>query len=188
MEFTKIKYDPKTGEVFLRWETPGAIGTDRHELTSKDAPHADFTAALEALAPVVGEALRLDHDPDFDADELQIRGVTLKDAPDPGEPGELVPGICITALRPLPWSNAPLVINTPFAPVDALPVTGLQRKVDRLCEEARRYVKGKRQQGDLFAGDGEDAEAEASPAETIRGVADRYGATATVRPFSPASA
>lgn len=169
MDFIKIKHDPNSCETTLRWEEIGESGlTDRHELVSKDEPHPDFLAALEALKPVVCTACnieptdeeRRDHFEDFNEVvapdkiiDITIRGVTLKDTT--GEEGEQVGGATITALRKLPWCSAPLVINTPFAPIETIPDADTEYLIRRLVKEAESFVRGKRMQGDLFAGEEE---------------------------------
>ena len=151
---TKFSFNPKDGKVLARWTEPSAEGgRDQYELTSTDPPHPDLVDALEALAPVVAEACELrDTNGRVYADQLAVRGLTLKDTLDAD--GGDAEGVTITALRELPWSNAPLVLNTPFAPLDSLPHPRAERLVQAVAAEAVAYVNGKRLQADLFAGDG----------------------------------
>lgn len=144
MQFEKIKYDPKKVETVLRWtEMNDNNALDTHELTSKDEPHPDFTIALQALRDVVRDACELP-----EGAELTIRGLTLKDTTD--EEGDAVQGVTITALRELGWCNAPLVLNTPFAPVHSIPHVDAYDLVDEVVDQAKAFVRGKRNQGDLF--------------------------------------
>jgi len=166
MNFVKIKHDPNSLETVLRWEEPSETGNiDTHEYTSKDEPHPDFIAALDALKGVVCKAcgitptlkelacmeyddLELDYENQLSAFvEMTIRGVTLKDS---SLDGEAVAGVTITALRKLDWCSAPLVINTPFAPIETLPHPRTWDLIEHLKSEARAFVNGKRKQADLF--------------------------------------
>lgn len=152
MDIQKISYNPKDGRVLLRWFRYGKGVPDRHELESSDEPHPDFTDALRALAPVVAEACEVIGDGgEFLPEELEIRGLTLKDTADAS--GEMVPGVTITALRALDWSNGPLILNTPHAAIDALPSADAERLIEAAVSEASAYINGKRLQSDLFEQD-----------------------------------
>ena len=167
MDFTKIAFTPpkdsRLGTVRLEWTEQrvaesGELVTDERTLKSTDAPHPDFTEALQRLAPIVAEACfatqeEVDNATEAGIDDavpaLVVRSVTLKETAGPD--GEAAQGVTITALRELPWSNAPLVLNTPFAPVEMLPF-GAEGRVEALVFEATAYAKGKRAQGGLFDG------------------------------------
>lgn len=152
MDVTKLSHNPKDPRVRVEWTDDA--GNER-TLTSRKRPHPDFVDALAALRPVVAEACMIATTEDLDTDpvleQLSVRGLTLR-ALDDAE------GVTITALREVDWTAAPLVLNTPFAPVEMLPHGRAERLVDRAVMEARLFVGGKRAPGepDLF----EDLDAE----------------------------
>ena len=165
MDFTKISYAPpkegKPGTVRLEWTVTriapgGELVTDERTLRSTDAPHPDFTDALQALAPAVCAACFVTEEEREDAQDelapgrpnLVVRSVTLKAVEDAF--GELSDAATITALRELDWADAPLVLNTPFAPVSLLPHPGLDRLLDALRRHAKGYAEGRRAQAGLF--------------------------------------
>lgn len=163
MDLTKIAYTPpkdeRKGTVRLEWTVTrlsddGEHVTDERTLRSTDAPHPDFLEALKALARPVAEACFVspeERESALDEDRITVRGVTLKSTA--GADGDTVDGVTITALRELDWSAAPLVLNTPFAPVGSVPYAPLERLLDELKRQARAYAGGRRAQGSLFDGE-----------------------------------
>ena len=153
MQFTKVKYSRAEKKVELTWETTEGAGQKdavTHSLKSFDPPHPDFVAALDAFRRPVVEFLDL---PWAYEKGLEVRGITINYEED----GRY--GVVITCLKELDEANAPLVLNTPhlrqyqddpiergFMPREWEPL------LDRVHAAARDYVKGKREQGDLFAG------------------------------------
>lgn len=145
-DYRKIGF--KDGAVTLRWEVMrrGGTETQKSELESKDPPLASFHEALAAFGPWVADALELPS-----ADGLSVRSVSINHEEDRR-------GFVVTCLRALPATfNAPLVLNTPhlrelgdeeFGPGFA--DDDLVALVDALEKEADRYLKGERQQGELF--------------------------------------
>ena len=157
MNVTKLSHNSKDG-FHTRVEWTDAAGNER-TLSSRQRPHSDLTEALADLRFTVAEACLLfdvteavDDEPDVLA-HLTVRGFTLKDLDD-------AVGVTITALRGVDWTEAPLVLNTPFAPVDLLPTPAADRLIKRAALEAQLFVTGKRAPGspDLFTDlDGDDA-------------------------------
>ena len=176
MQFQKIAYTPpkdgRLGTVRLAWETTkvtadGDLALDERTLKSNDEPHPAFLAALAGLKPAVLAACfaTVEESETAEADGLTVRSVTLKEMA--GEDGDDIDGVTITALRQLPWTGAPLVLNTPFSPVENVPYQPLAARLNTLTLEAERFVQGKRAQGSLFGGDGA-AGAVADAVEAIR--------------------
>ena len=144
-EYRKIGF--KGEEVILRWQTTrnGGLEVEKHELTSKDPPLESFHEALQAFRDWLGTVLEVG------IDGIGISSVSINHEEDRR-------GFVVTALKALPsYFNAPLVLNTPhlreivdeddgpgFADAD------LVELVDALEKEADRYLKGERQQGELF--------------------------------------
>ena len=176
LRFTKIKY--KDSEIELHYERLNAQGEwDEYRFKSRQAPHPDFAAALQALDEhqvhecelLVDQADGLyDENPNI-ADEIarhEIISVTLSYSAD--EAGEPVRGVTITSLRRLFYANAPLTLNSPHK-FDRKHSDGQDEEillraetceaVDHLCREAEQYLLGnKRKQQNLFAGDDQQEE------------------------------
>lgn len=143
-QFTKIAYNPKTGRVVLRHqEANGTEEPDSYTLDAKAEPRAEFLEALSALAPDVVDLCELDG---VDESDIEVRGVSLfyKDG---------IMGATITGLRSLRRSTWPLVLNTPFKPVEhysgegdeeqLLPEDTAERVLG-LVWEAGKYLAGER--------------------------------------------
>lgn len=148
MRFTKIKYDG--AKVRIEYEVPRDDGRDAtaYALVCVDSPLASFTDALLALREDVIGICEL---PPESADKLDVRGVSLTHTND-------ILGACITALKKLKASDAPLVLNTPHLPEEpygdspSLTMTKeMALRISILCDEASRYVDGERAQPSLFA-------------------------------------
>lgn len=152
VRFRKIKHNPKeeTSEFVL--ETPARGGHDLHTIETSDAPHPDFVKAFQALAPAVIEIAELGGV--AKPVDIEVRSVAIH-----YHKNESI-GVVITALRELKNSAAPLLINTPHKIFRNAPDgTGDEQifpkkyveKIDDLSTEAVLFIRGKRQQGDLFA-------------------------------------
>lgn len=153
MQITKIKRDPAKGTTLIRWddtpdllddETLGAPiraqALDRHELASEDEPHPDFDEALTALDLAFVDVCELDT---HWVDGCTVRGLTITYNAD----GDM--RAMVTATRKVSAEELVMVVNTPlFEPSGVL-----VRFVETACQEARRYVRGKRAQAGLFDGD-----------------------------------
>jgi len=147
--YTKIKFDGS--KVRIEYEVTRKDGDpDEYTLHSADKPLPEFDEALQALAADVVTICELNPS---DVDKLKVRGVTLTHT-------NGILGVCVTALKTLKSSNAPLVINTPHLPEesysegdDNAPVmpSGMAMRVAAVEAQARRYVDGERAQASLFA-------------------------------------
>lgn len=148
--FTKIKYDGSKMRIEYEVERKDAE-PDEYTLFSSDKPAPEFDRALQALT---GDVLTICEMPDGDASVITVRGVSLTHTSD-------VLGVCVTALKSLKTSNAPLVLNTPHLPEvaysgdsnDANPTmpVGMSNRLRVLMDEAERYVNGDRAQARLFS-------------------------------------
>lgn len=145
---TKVSYNGKDVRTRIEWTDES--GQDR-TLVSRKRPSDDLVEALAALKPVVVAACLLagdDEDLGPILDDLTVRGVTLRSLED-------AEGVTITALREVGWTGAPLVLNTPFAPVDAVPDRRTERLLQRVTDEAQLFVGGKRAADEPTLFDGE---------------------------------
>jgi hypothetical protein len=159
---TKVKFDGS--KVRIEYEKKRLDGHyDEYTLSSLDSPSLEFQNALKALAMDAVTICELDGK---DVDKLTVRGVTLTYTND-------IMGACITALKKLETSNAPLVLNTPHLPSEAygdgdvtspvLEPSTVSRLVE-VAEAALRFIDGERAQGNLFVA-GSEVEA---PAEQLQ--------------------
>lgn len=140
MRFAKIKYSAKDHEVSLSWSEERANGdTFAHNLTSPDAPRPEF---LEALRGLASYARRICETGAW-GEGLRPIGISLSVSKEGAR------GCVITCLRNVSIVAAPLVLNTPHVAEDAWP-GGLGHAIEELEEEATRYVRGDRAQGNLF--------------------------------------
>ena len=153
-QFTKIKFDGS--KVRLEYQVTRKDGgvPDEHVVVCSDQPDRAFPLALAALALDVVGICELS---DSDETKLLVRGVSMSYT-------DGIRGACITALKSLKTSNAPLVLNTPHLPekpygegdgptLDSSTVS----RIDALVVEAERYLAGERAQGKLFTPDTEQA-------------------------------
>lgn len=168
MDFTKISFTPgkpatsdkgkdRPPKTRLEWLQPvirrlpdggKKMHVDERSLVSSDAPHPDFLRALQGLRTAVMDACMIPDEGYLDGsvyDAITVRSVTLKRIG-----SDAIPGVAITALRELDWSDSPLVLNTPFQPIALVPTDDLDELLEALAEEAREFIGGKRAQGSLF--------------------------------------
>lgn len=141
MRFRKIRWNEKVLE--LRWETTNAQGdTEKHEITSRDAPTSDFTKALQKLAVPMCELLGVGGK--F-AKGLIIRSVAI-DYKDEEQRGLVISGVA--GVR---GSNAPFSPDTPrILEQDGEPVVEeTWQAVSKIENEAIRYYNGHRVQQTL---------------------------------------
>ena len=162
----KVKYNGQRVHIEFEVERQkdGDVDWDRFTLDCTDPPRPGLREAFEGLRPHVALWLEM---PGGWGNDLDVRGVTLSDT-------DGVMGAVITALKPLKFSRAPLVVNTPHKPAEP-PSEGDPAAsdfcltgdcivaLDKLIEEANAYIDGERQQGRLFA-EPADKEAAAEPA------------------------
>lgn len=160
-EFTKIKYDGS--KVRIEYQLPKKDAEpDEFTMFSCDRPAPEFDMALQALVQDVIAICELSPS---DAIKLKVRGVSLSHTND-------ILGVCVTALKSLKTSNAPLVLNTPHLPEssysgddDGSPVMpdGMFFRIHTLALEAERYLNGDRAQPSLF----QEAPASASSVDAV---------------------
>lgn len=150
-DFTKIKFDGSKVRIEYEVERKDGGDADEYAMHSADKPLPDFDLALQALAVDVVTICEL---MPSDVQVLTVRGVTLTHT-------NGILGACITALKTLKSSNAPLVINTPHLPMEpysdgdemapTMP-SGMATRLAAVEAEAQRYLEGQRAQASLFAG------------------------------------
>lgn len=149
MDFTKIKFDGSKVRIEYQVERKDGGDADEYAMHSADKPLPEFDSALQALASDVVTICEL---VSSDVERLKVRGVTLTHT-------NGILGACITALKTLKSSNAPLVINTPHLPMepysdgdDQAPTmpSGMAERLAALEVQADRYLAGERAQASLF--------------------------------------
>jgi len=150
MQFTRVKY--KGGKVHLEWiiEREGGGEPDEYLLKCGDTPTPEFKAAWEALASAIVREAEL---PVEMAATITPIGLSVSYYADDRW------GACMSGLRALNHSNAPLVINTPHKPAE--PTEGNPddacvlwessiRAISDVLSRAKEYVEGERAQQPLF--------------------------------------
>lgn len=143
-------------------------GDARFDLEERDNPLPSFTKALDALSPIVGTIC---HFPKAWVDTgCVVRGLTL------GEQGE-TPTVFLTARKDIDDAAKEFVFKTPARllahptqpgkytpPLDPKEAELVQEAI----EEAKRYVKGERAQGQIaFEEDEEDDDGDGPIADNI---------------------
>jgi len=155
MRFTKIK-KTKEDKIYLEYQEKNSHEEyDNFMMECADAPLPDFGRSLNALAPDIGTLCEL---PKNSWPRITAKSVSLSYS---GE--KEVMGAVISGAMELLNSNSPLNLNTPFkasgsyndGDPDPRQVMEYQTKVriEKLCDEAKRYLRGERLQGDLFKKD-----------------------------------
>lgn len=149
MRFSKIAIT-KAGVHLVR-QTRDANGTvEEIDLSSPERPLASFTDALQAFTSYITDLLPFALDPD----EMTVTTLSLS------EDKNGLRGLIVTTLVPVPKAyDKPVVINTPLvreggeqAAEDAFVLSDDVLQLIALAEdEATRYAKGERVQGELFA-------------------------------------
>ena len=146
MRFKKIKFDGDTVTLVTfdaraKWEKEETV-------TSREAPHPDFIAALGALVEPVLDLCELPEDYGLG---LTVRGVSFSEDDDGNR------GAVVTSLKTLDTVSAPMALNTPHVSERAnndgecsMP-PALDRALRALEREAYGFLQGKRAQSDLFA-------------------------------------
>lgn len=135
MKITKVKYDGT--KTRIEWGDRIGAGSLTHAIDSLDPPHKDLPAALDGLIEPVLRALGL---PSTYRDGIVVTGVSMTWSGDDGN--DL--GVVVTMQKDLPGYDAPLVLNTPYTPDPSWPI-------EPVIFAAEDYIRGIREQGDLFA-------------------------------------
>ncbi len=162
--FLKIKAVSEDGrdKIYLEFEKPNGGDYDNFIIKSNDKPAPSFHTALQALAQDVIEMCELPVDY---RERIVVKGVSFSYG---GE--KEVMGATLTAIMKLEDSVVPLNLNTPhkareFYAKDGDPRQLLDsacaRRLDALIIEAEQFVRGVRQQTDMFAGQAQTQEAAA---------------------------
>jgi len=151
LQFTRIKHDGQVTE--LDYLTEHGDDTAKTELSSESEPSPEFLATLRGLKRPLLKFLEL---PVSYGESIEVRTVALKYAK-----GTFT-SFVVTAIKPLKFSNGPLVLNTPNinipegdAPSCIDEMIGL---IEDLVRHAAAYELGHRAQLDAFAGDDEQKE------------------------------
>jgi len=150
MRFKKIK--AKGDKVHVEYEVENSNGTwDEFSMTSAEKPLSSFEAAISNLEAHVIDMCEFGDNP-----AITVTGVSFSYGGDNG-----VMGASIIAIKTLKGSNVGLNIVTPhkasesYSEGKADPKQLLDedciKDLEALCIEAEKYVKGNRQQLDLFA-------------------------------------
>lgn len=121
-------------------------------LKSYDAAHQDFLTSIDALCTHARSILDLPHD--WKRDEMRITGVSFSMSETTG-----VEGAVISGQVSLTGADAPFNFNTPHLPFESYSETSngpvmpedAQTAISRVADEAMKFIKGKRAQGDMFA-------------------------------------
>ena len=121
-------------------------GEEEHSASYKDNPLPTFGPSLDALAPLVCELCELPKDY---KDGLTVSGLTLC------ESGK-VECVTIVAKKEIAGNSRPFNIATPLIPIDQ-PEEGEGSHltiaqailVETALEEARKYIRGERSQGQI---------------------------------------
>lgn len=132
-------------------------GEEEHSASYKDNPLPTFGSALDALSPLVCELCELPKDY---AVGLTVSGLTL------AESGK-VECVTIVAKKEIKGNSRPFNIATPLIPIDqpeegdGAHLTIAQAiLVETAVEEARKYIRGERAQGQMkLAAENEEEEA-----------------------------
>lgn len=136
-------------------------GEEEHSASYKDNPLPSFGPSLDALAPLVCELCELPRD--YTAG-LTVSGLTL------AESGK-VECVTIVAKKEIAGNSRPFNIATPLIPIDQ-PEEGEGSHltiaqailVETALEEARKYIRGERSQGQMkLAAEKEEEEAGDEP-------------------------
>ena len=152
----KIKIKGKF--VTLQWEQyqETTSNWDNHTLMCADPPRPELYTCMQKMAPHIVQICEL---PEDDANKIEARSVSLSY----GEDGS---GVVISGIKELESNVSPMCLNTPYKPENApegmeecAMSCALQDDIEKLCEEAFRYINGDRAQQNLFTdqeGEGED--------------------------------
>ena len=147
MQFTKIKATDKG--VDIEWNTPAKKHSETsidHVLKTKEPPHPDFVAALQAFKSEVLKLLEL---PAGYGKAMTVTGLALTHAKDRV-------GVVITSQRKLDGCNSPFNLHTPHlqeAGDDDSAGTWLSDDLLKLIgaveKHAQDYIDGTRAQAEL---------------------------------------
>ena len=121
-------------------------GEEEHSASYKDNPLPSFGPSLDALAPLVCELCELPKDY---KDGLTVSGLTLCES-------SKVECVTIVAKKEIAGNSRPFNIATPLIPIDQ-PEEGEGSHltiaqailVETAVEEARKYIRGERSQGQM---------------------------------------
>jgi len=153
LRITRVKRTRQN--ISIAWK----VGEDKFDITSRDNPLPSFAKALDALAPVVCAICGL---PDGYKDGLTANGAYISAVAG-------VDAVALVASKQLPDNNRPFNISTPLRLMSAPETEGaanpplLEKQIaaiQEVLDEAKKYVKGDRAQGQiaLEAEEGEEAE------------------------------
>jgi len=143
---------------FKRADASGK-GVEETTLSSPDRPRQEFLDALNAFRPFVRQLCGFT--PKW-MEEVNVTSVSISD-----QKGDRR-GVVISSTRPVADANAPFVFSTPVltSPADAAEddeegdtaegsgiwLPGMDEALVELEAQAKRYLEGVREQGDLFEG------------------------------------
>lgn len=109
-----------------------------YKFKSESHPHPDFINSLDNMKGHVSRICELTNNY---IKPLKVRSVTITDTT---INEELVTHIVVVAMREVKGSLTPFIIKTPSGE------TELHAELEKLVNETKEYIKGKRMQGDLF--------------------------------------
>lgn len=153
MQITKVSRTDKRVKIHYSKRATKKSQPEEIELECREAPLPSFDKALQALAPYVCDICELD---DVVA-RITVKGVSLSTKDD------LMYAI-ITACVTTKNAPGPFTLNTPRLPESSDDSFNLGTKcataINKVVDEAGKYVKGERAQGILL---GESEEDDADP-------------------------
>ena len=138
MNITKIKFN--ANETTISYEQE--VDSTENNTTLKCAKPRDpaFTKAVEEISPLVIKMLGLPDDWQYDLTFVQEIALNHSDKSTHYR---------VTLLRKHSWFLTPIVIKSPSFTHDQMPEP-LEFKLQRIQEHAREFIRGKREQKDLF--------------------------------------
>jgi hypothetical protein len=145
MDITKVKFSE--GKTIVTYTVDASTTTKETTVSSSDPIHPDLRAAMDGLVPEARRMLKL---PKEWEESMKVLGISLSYAENQGL------GAVVTLAKSYEDINAPLIINTPHCHegadgqnVSLLPQT-FQAQIRTVIAEAREFVRGKRETGNLF--------------------------------------
>lgn len=142
IEIVKVRDNRKS--IYIEF----LVGNDLHKDTFHDNPLKSFYASLEALAPHVCTLAEL---PAADQKKLKVTGITVSKLGDDNDAAVIV------AQKKLKRNGRVLNIATPILPMYAAKEDkgadrmsdDEARAIEKVIKEAKRYIAGEREQGQI---------------------------------------
>jgi hypothetical protein len=157
LRIRKVKF--VTGKTLIDYEVLSKYNDtmwDKHSLVSADEPLPEMKIALKSLAPFVCEICELPKE--WDANVVVYAASLSYHGED-----SIFSGAIISARKIPTNGGSPFGFNTPHRPTtsknpDAMLPPEAVNLLNEVCDHAEDFIKGKRQQQDLFPSEEEAAE------------------------------